>query len=155
MQVYTPYLRYRWLISSLPCKVQKAKNHTSYFFLYLCWIFSWYSPLGIYLLINWLIAVKLLLITHQISMVFFLKKIKEFYWKLHIYSIEHYRVENSKSRENIGKKSQRDEEQIMKLIQYTYGSLNFMHLITFPSHFAIKDDYMTLDTKPEHFFSIS
>lgn len=37
-------------------------------------------------------------------MVFFLKKIKEFYRKLHIYSIEHYRVENSKSRENIGKK---------------------------------------------------
>lgn len=33
----------------------------------------------------------------------------------------------------------------MKLIQYTYGA-NFMHLITFPSHFAIKDDYMTLDT---------
>ena len=53
------------------------------------------------------------------------------------------------------KKSQRDEEKMIKLIQYTYGSLNFMHLITFPNNFAIKDDYMTLDTKPENFFSIS
>ena len=44
---------------------------------------------------------------------------------------------------------------MIKLIQYTYGSLNFMHLITFPNHFAIKDDYMTLDTKPENLFSIS
>lgn len=43
---------------------------------------------------------------------------------------------------------------MLKSIEHTPIG-HFTHLIEFPNHFAIKDDFTTRGTKPENFFPIA